>query len=77
MIYKVVCDRMLIDLIKDPVWVIWAAGRFVQTDKNTANGIVASDGNEVFHLAGTPEFSGYPDEYKTVTVTEISIDGLR
>ena len=74
MFYKIVYEHIVIDIICNPHWVIWAnkSGRFVLTDETSANGIVSSDGSEVFHLSGTKDFLNYQDDYKSVAVVEIS-----
>lgn len=74
MFYKIIYGHIVIDIVQNPHWVIWASksGRFVLTDVTSANGIVSSDGSEVFHLSGTKEFVNYQDDYKSVTVAEIS-----
>ena len=53
MFCKIVYNHIVIDIIDDPRWVIWAnkSGRFLLTDETTANGIVASNGLEVFHIS--------------------------
>lgn len=73
MFYKIVYNHVVIDVIQDPNWVLWAkkSGRFVLTDETTANGIVASSCNEVYHLDSTAEFKNFQDDYRTVTVIEI------
>lgn len=73
MFYKTVYNHVVIDIIQDPNWVLWAkrSGRFVLTDETTANGMVSSSGNEVYHLDSTPEFENFQDEYRTVVAMEI------
>lgn len=76
MFYKIIYKGIVIDIIEDAHWVIWVSksGRFILTDETSANGIVSSDSSEVFHLMGRPEFVGYKNEYKTVTVVDIEAD---
>lgn len=73
MFCKIVYNHIVVDIIANPHWVIWASksGRFMLTDETTANGIVASNGLEVFHIIGTNDFVNYSDEYKSVSVVEI------
>lgn len=73
MFYKVIYEHVVVDIIAEPHWVIWASksGRFVLTDETTANGIVSSKGDEVFHLGGTAEFVNFQGTYRTVSVMKI------
>lgn len=74
MFYKIVFNDMIIDAVSDPVWVIWLkrAGRFQQTDRSTANGVVMRDGSGVYNIAGKGTFTGYDEPFKTVSVVEIT-----
>lgn len=73
MYYKIVYKNIVVDIVENPRWVIWArrCRRFLLTDITTANGIVSSDGSEVFHIDGKKIFINYPLRYKTVSVIEI------
>ncbi len=76
MFYKIVFNDMIIDAIRNPVWVVWLgrSGRFVDTDPGTANGIVSRDGSCVYNITGKGLFVNYYDQYKTVSVVEITED---
>ena len=72
MFLKIVYNSIVIDILDNPKWVLWArrSARFVETDPSTANGIVASDGT-VYHLAGRDGFEGRNVESKSVIPMEI------
>ena len=72
MFLKIVYNSIVIDILDNPKWVLWArrSARFVETDPSTANGIVASDGT-VYHLAGRDGFEGRNEESKSVIPVEI------
>ena len=72
MFLKIVYNSIVIDILDNPKWVLWArrSARFVETDPSTANGIVASDGT-VYHLAGRDGFEGRSEESKSVIPVEI------
>lgn len=72
MFLKIVYNSIVIDILDNPKWVVWAkrSARFVETDPSTANGIVASDGT-VYHLAGRDGFDGRNEESKSVIPMEI------
>lgn len=72
MFLKIVYNSIVIDILDNPKWVLWArrSARFVETDPSTANGIVASDGT-VYHLAGRDGFEGRNEESKSVIPMEI------
>ncbi len=76
MFYKIVFNDMIIDAIRNPVWVIWLgrSGRFLNTDPGTANGIVGRDGSTVYNIAGKGLFVNYTEQFKTVAVVEITED---
>ena len=73
MFFKIVYNSVVIDIIKNPRWVMWArrVARFVESDPLTANGIV-SHGGAIYHIDGTAPFSGNNNEYKTVIPVEIT-----
>lgn len=73
MFYKIVYNHVIIDVIAEPRWVIWLSKRkqFMFTDKSTANGIVASDCSEVYHIANKKDFQNRTETSKTVSVVEI------
>lgn len=72
MFLKIVYNSIVIDVLDNPTWVMWArrSARFVKTDPSTANGIVAPDGT-VYHLAGRDGFEGRNEESKSVIPMEI------
>lgn len=74
MYVKIIYNSVVIDIIKDPKWVIWVkrSGRFLETDSMTANGIVSSDGSNVYNISGCDKFAGREEESKVVTPVEIS-----
>ena len=69
--YKILYDNMTIDVVKRIKYCkyLQRSGRMLLTDAVSANGIVSSNGSEVYHLAGTPSM---PEGYKTVTILPIS-----
>lgn len=73
MFYKIIYDHIVIDIVKDPNWVLWLkkAKIFTLTDETTANGIVSSSGEEVYHLNDTEEFLNCGEDHKTVVVIQI------
>ena len=74
MFYKIVFNDMIIDVIRNPVWVIWLSrsGRFLNTDPGTANGVVSRDGSTVYNIIGKSSFVNYTNQFKTVDVVEIT-----
>lgn len=73
MFYKIIYNHIVIDILSDPMWVVWSRNNmfFVPSDITTANGVVASNHNDVYHISGTPEFVGRDEESKTVDVQRI------
>lgn len=74
MFYKVIYDHIVIDVLSNPKWVIWAkkSCRFLETDITSANGVISSDGSCTYNLEGKDKFENYHSNYKTVVVIEIS-----
>lgn len=67
--YKILYNNITIDVIKRPIYCKYlATGRKLRTDRTTANCIISSNGNEVYHIAGTPAL---PERYKTVEIVAI------
>lgn len=73
MFYKIIYNRIVIDAISEPRWVIWIGQRkqFMLTDKSTANGVVSSDCSEVYHIEGKKSFDKRTEKSKTVSVRMI------
>ena len=72
MFYKLMHGNMLIDLLTEVRWVRYLPKqkRLVMTDSQSANGVMGSDNNTVYHLAGRPyTFEG---ELKTVQVVGVT-----
>lgn len=71
MFYKVVCNNMVIDLLDEVCYVRYLTGqkRSVITDRGSANGILSSDHNTIYHLAGRPYL--FEDDVKTVYLEQI------
>lgn len=72
MFYKVLHNKMLIDLLTGIEYVRYLPKqkRIVRTDSQSANGIMGSDMNTVYHLVGRPYT--FPNEIKSVEVVRIS-----
>lgn len=71
MFYKVVYNNMVIDLLDDVCYVRYLTGqkRSVVTDRGSAHGILSSDHNTVYHLAGRPYL--FEDDTKTVYLEQV------
>lgn len=69
--YKVMCNNMVVDLLKEIQYVRYMKNskRWIGTDSQSANGIIGSDGNTVYHLQGRKCIC--PEELKKVEVYEI------
>lgn len=69
--YKIIYNNMIIDVMKKLRYVryLTKSDRFVGTDRLAATGILASDGDEVYHLEGKPY--NFPSKVKTVRVEQI------
>lgn len=72
MFYKVMWNNMVIDLLTEICYIRFLPiqKRPVITDKYSANGIMGSDKDTIYHLYGTP--NTFETELKTVTVEPIS-----
>lgn len=70
--YKVMYNNMVLDLLPEVCYVRFLPNlkRIVITDSGSANGIMASDKNTVYHLAGTA--NTFNTEVKTVELVKIS-----
>ena len=75
MYYKIIYQNMVIDVIKNPRYVRWLkrGQRFARTESTSANGIMASDRINVYHVDTMPTFNGV-ENYKTVQMVEIEKD---
>ena len=69
--YKVMENNMVIDLLPSISYIRFLPKqkRAVLTDSQTANGIIASDGNIFYHLCGRP--NTFINNEKSVTIVEI------
>lgn len=72
MFYKVLHNNMLLDLLTDVQWVRYLPKqkRMIKTDSQSANGVMGSDHNTVYHLVGRPYT--FDTELKSVEVIKIS-----
>ena len=52
--YKIMYNNMVVDLLKEVQYVRYMKNskRWVGTDSQSANGIIGSDGNTVYHILG-------------------------
>lgn len=67
--YKILYNNITIDVIKKPIYCRFLkSGRKLRTDKVSANCIVSSDGEQVYHIIGTPSL---PEGYKSVEIVSI------
>lgn len=70
--YKILYNNITIDVLKNPTYCKFLLnGRKLRTDKTSANCIVSSNGDEVYHIVGTPNL---PDGYKSVEIIPIDKD---
>lgn len=69
---KIIYNNMILDINKNERYVkyIPEVNRFISTSKDFANGVLGSDNNTVYHLAGTP--NNFIINTKTVRVEVIS-----
>lgn len=67
--YKILYNNITIDVMKKVVYCKFLNnGRTLRTDKVSANCIVSSDGEQVYHIIGTPSL---PEGYKSVEIIPI------
>ena len=68
--YKIVYQNMIIDVMKKPKYCkyLQRANRTLLCDKMSANCIVSSNGEQVYHIKGT---LAVPTNYKSVEIVEI------
>ena len=70
--YKILENNQIIDVLEDLKYVkcLPRTKRNILVDERQANGIMSSNGNEVYHLCGTPFTFDGPK--KSVVIEEIS-----
>lgn len=67
--YKILYNNITIDVMKKPIYCRFLnSGRKLRTDKVSANCIISSDGEQVYHIIGTPSL---PEGYKSVEIVSI------
>ena len=69
--YKVICNNLIIDVMEKPRYVrfLQKSQRTVETDRLAATGVMASNGEEVYHLEGKENL--FPNASKTVRLEKI------
>lgn len=75
MMYKLVHNNMVVDLLPEEVCYVRYLSkqkRTVVTDSQSANGVMGSDKNTIYHLQGTK--NTFPDEKISVRVVKISFE---
>lgn len=72
MYFKIIYNALVIDILDKIQYVRWLkrGKKFVKTEMTSANGILASDGINIYHVEGMPDFDGMGN-YKTVHMVEI------
>ena len=72
MYFKIIYNALVIDILDSVQYVRWLkrGQKFVKTEMTSANGILASDGINIYHVEGMPDFDGMGN-YKTVYMVEI------
>lgn len=72
MYFKIIYNALVIDILDSVQYVRWLkrGKKFVKTEMTSANGILASDGINIYHVEGMPEFNGMGN-YKTVHMIQI------
>lgn len=70
--YKLVSNNMVVDLLSTVCYVRYlpSQSRLIITDRQSANGVMGSDKDTLFHLDGTP--NTFEDTVETVRVVEIT-----
>lgn len=68
---KIIYNNMIIDVTQQDKYVRYLpkTQRYIMSDKQTANAILGSDNNTIYHLRGT-DFN-FPKEIKTVSAIQI------
>ena len=74
MFYKVIYNNIIIDILKNPTWVLWLKNskRFILSDIITANGVISSDKQSVYNLSNRGTFENTNEVHKSVYVVEIT-----
>lgn len=72
MYYKLIKDNKVIDVIEKFVYIKLSpkSGKILLCPQSEAQGILSSDGNNIWHLQGFYDFP--TDEYETVSAIKIS-----
>ena len=72
MYFKIMHNNMLVDLLTEIKWVRYLPRqkRLVMTDRQSANAIMGSDNDTVYHICGRP-FT-FNTDVKTVEIIQIS-----
>lgn len=72
MYFKIIYNALVIDILDSVQYVRWLkrGKKFVKTEMTSANGILASDGINIYHVEGMPDFDGMGN-YKTVHMLQI------
>lgn len=72
MFYKVLNNNMLVDLLTEVNWVRYLPRqkRFISTDSQSANAVMGSDHDTIYHIVGRPYT--FDTELKSVEVIKIS-----
>lgn len=67
--FKILYNNITIDVMKKIIYCKYLqSGRKIRTDKTSANCIVSSNGEQVYHIVGTPSL---PEGYKSVEIIPI------
>lgn len=71
---KIIYNNMIIDVTQQDKYVRYLpkTQRYVMSDKQTANAILGSDNDTIYHLQGT-DFN-FPIEVKTVSAVQIGLE---
>ncbi len=72
MYFKIIYNALVIDILDSVQYVRWLkrGKKFVKTEMTSANGILASDGINIYHVEGMPDFDGMGN-YKIVHMLQI------
>ena len=72
MYFKIIYNALVIDILDSVQYVRWLkrGKKFVKTEMTSANGILASDGINIYHVEEMPDFDGMGN-YKTVHMLQI------
>ena len=72
MFYKLISNNMIIDLLTETNYIYYLSitKRFINTDSQTANAILGSDHNTIYHLVNKPY--NFDTELNSVELIKIS-----